>query len=855
MVDESYPGVYVEESDTSVHPIAGVATSTVGMVGVTVRGPIEAQLVTSWNDFVERFGDSVPPPEPALQEQWTLAVVDGGQWWHFGLAVKGFFDNGGTRLYVKRVVGDDQASLGVVDFVQALDAFEHFDAISIIVAPGMWSAQEQAALIAQCEARGRCFALLDAPAGADGTQARTFRSQRHSRFAALYFPWIEVLDPRTARNAVVPAAAHVAGVYARVDRERGVFRTPSSETVHGVASLAHDVSFVEAEALGHESINTLCTLAGKIEACGARTLSGGEWSYVSVRRLLIFIEESIAQGTRWVVFEPNAEPLWAQLRRSIVDFLLNLWRAGGLAGSTAEEAFFVHCDRTTMTQDDIDQGRLVCEVGVAPLRPSEFVIVRIGQWTADRKEPRDVADDDRLIEPPFVRCESTADYALLREAIGPARRVGTLVLVSGEDQKGRAAAGYSLARLADLSFHRIDLSRVVSKYIADTQRNLDRIFDAAAKRDVVLFFDEADALFGNRSEVRAGRGRYTNLEVAYLLQRLESFTGVAMLTTNGHTDVPAAIRRFARYRVETQAIIDTNLSLPDLSSAVDLEVVATNLHAIQTLYFAAMLEELALFRVVDRLVELFTQGQLPLGRGEAATRLSQYFKRSPNRLSEAERRAFYARVFGIAGGEGGTTPNREFATLWLRFLSGVAAWVPPGDNDALRTGGRDVAINLSLHGGGLSLYAANELAETLRDASAILADPEVRAAYGARDMWQVIDQVATLELGGARQAARYRAMATAGAVVIAWLATHLDRLATLSTDAVLELSGPPSASNGQALSQPGDADLVAACINWLAAAPTSATDVDESSVGAEALLAAVPGDFHSVVTALLAMRA
>jgi hypothetical protein len=589
--------------------------------------------------------------------------------------------------------------------------------------------------------------------------------------------------------------------------------------LHGVESLAVDVTDAEAQRLGHDGINTLRPLGGTIKVWGARTLSSGEWGYVNVRRLFVFIEESIANGTRWVVFEPNDEPLWTKLRRSVLQFLLNVWKAGGLAGSTPDQAFFVRCDRTTMTQDDLDQGRLVCEVGVAPVRPAEFIIMRIGQWTADCKGQCDAADDGRLIDPPY--CESIADCALLREAIGPERRVGMLVLVTGPDRNARTAAARELARLAQLSLHRIDLSRVVSKYIAETEKNLDRIFDAAARSDVLLFFDEADALFGRRTEVRDARARYANIEVAYLLQRIEAFAGVVTLATNRRSDLPAAVRRFARFGVEAaQSVSETAISLPDLSSAVHLEIVATNLRAIQALYVAAMLEELALFRVVDRLVELFMRGQLPLGASDAGTLLSQYFRSGANRLSEAQRRELYARVLGIPAGDDGSTPNRDFDALWMRFVSAVASFVPPRDDDSLRTAARELTINLSLHGCALSLYAANELAETVRDAVGIVDDPDVRAAYGARDMWQVIDQVATLELGGARNTARYRTMADAGAVVIAWLATNLERVAPSSTGAVLEVSESPRASDcrlsPQALSEPTDADLVIACEDWLA---------------------------------------
>jgi uncharacterized protein len=857
MVDKSYPGVYVEEFDAGAHRIAGVDTSTVGMVGVTGRGPIEVQLVTSWQEFTERFGDSVTAPEPAVRAQWTLDAVDGGEWWHFRFAVKGFFDNGGERLYVKRVVADDPASLCADDFVNTIDAFERFDVISIVVAPGMWSAQVQAALIAQCEARGRCFAVLDAPAGADIEQLRIFRAQRHSRFAALYYPWVDVLDPRAAQRVVVPPSAHIAGVYARVDRERGVFMAPANQTVRGIEALAHEVTHAEAETLGREGINTLHTLAGTIAVWGARTLSDGEWHYVNVRRLLVFIEESIAKGTRWVVFEPNGEPLWAELRRCVLQFLLNLWRAGGLAGSTPEQAFFVRCDPTTMTQDDIDQGRLVCEVGVAPLQPTEFVFLRIGQWTAEHKGAPDAAPNDALIDPPYVACVSIADCALLREAIARPRRVGMLVVVNGADRNARATAARELARLAQLSFHQIDLSRVVSKYVGETMKNLDRIFDAAATSDVALFFDETDALFGRRGEVKDARDRYPTIGVAYLLQRIEAFAGIVMLATNRRTGAPAAVRRLAKLGVEApQTVIETTPSLPDLSSAVDLEVVATNLRAIQALYFAAMLERLALFQVVDRLVELFMQGQLTLGATDARTRLSEYGKRRADRLSEAQRRELYARVFGVAGGAASTPSNHEFDTLWIRFVSAVASWAPPGDNGALRTAARELATNLSLHGNALSLYVAKELAETVRDAIDIVCDPDVRAVYGARDAWQLIDQVATLELGGARNAVRYWTTAAAGAVVIAWLAKHLERLTPSFTVAMLELSESPSASNcrlgPQALSQPSDADLVIACANWLAVAAASPTEVNGAPARAEVPFAGVPGDFPAFVAALLA---
>jgi hypothetical protein len=787
------------------HTISGVDTRTAGMVGVTDRGAVETQLVTSYDEFIQLFGPSAAAPSPELQAQWTVDSADGGQWWHLGYAVRGFFENGGERLYVKRVVCSDVAMLRTADFVTALDAFERFDAVSIVLAPGIWSTQVQAALIAKCEASGRCFAVLDAPTGMDVEQVVDFRAARHSSYAALYYPWVEMLDTLTSQRVTVPPSGHVAGIYARVDREHGVFKAPANE-IHGIERLAREVTREEAETLNREAIDTLRTFSGLAKVWGAHTLADGDWKYVSVRRLSIFIERSIYEGTQWVVFEPNGEPLWASVRSSVADFLLTVWRQGGLFGSTPDKAFFVRCDRTTMTQDDIDQGRLVCEVGIAPVRPAEFVIIRIGQWTADHDSTSDASDDGES-DPPHVRYETINDCAPLREAIGPERRVGTLLLVTGTNRKGRVGVAQSLASMSDLALHRIDLSGIVSKYIDETERNLDRIFDAAQASDVVRFFDAADALFGKRTDVEDSHDRYASVEVGYLLQRMETFEGLAILATNSRSDFTARIRRFARFEVEApQTGVEATASLPDLESAIDREVTAINLRAIGALYSAAMLEELGLFRVVDRLVELFEAGQLPLGATRAGTQLSHYWERRVSRLSEAERRDLYARAFGLPGGDGDTTPNREFSDLWIRFVSAVASTEPrqPADNDSLETAAREVVENLSVHGSPLSLYVATELGETIRDAIAILGDTDIRAAFGARDTWQVIDRVATLELGGARNTSRYSTMATAGAAVIAWLATHLDRLAPKS----------------------GDTELATACASWLAVAGESSGDVD-----------------------------
>ncbi len=524
MTNHSPNGVYIAESGADPHAITGVDVNTAGMVGVGGGGPVESQLLAGYEQFITVFGAALASPAPEIRTRWIDDAVDGGQWWHLDVAVRAFFDNGGERLYVKGVICSDAASLRVDDFVTAIDAFEHFDAVSILLAPGLWSLEVHAALIAKCETSGRCFAVLDPPADADVARVRTFRAQRHSRFAALYFPWLEVIDVRTSERIALPPSPAVAGMYARVDRERGVFKAPANEVLRGVESVARAISHADAEALNREGINTIRAPGNAVKVWGARTLSDSEWKYVNVRRLLAYIEESIQKGTRWVVFEPNDEPLWISLRRSVLDFLSSLWRAGALAGSKEDEAFFVRCDRTTMTQHDIDRGRLVCEVGVSPLRPSEFFVLRIGQWTADRPSA-DTDGGGATNDPPFLSFDRIAHCAALREAIRSSRRAGVLVLASATSAGARREVADALAKLSQLPLHRVDLSRVVSKYIGETEKNLERIFDAADGHAAVLFFDEADALFAKRSEVTDSHDRYANIETAYLASAGRSVPG------------------------------------------------------------------------------------------------------------------------------------------------------------------------------------------------------------------------------------------------------------------------------------------------------------------------------------------
>lgn len=270
---------------------------------------------------------------------------------------------------------------------KALTAFTEIDDISIVYVPNAQGvAGLPGAVITHCENLRDRFAVLDAAQGST-VGALNPRSANESKYAAFYYPWLKVIDPEAGVERLVPPGGHVTGIYARSDTERGVHKAPANEKVNGAVDLEFQVTKGEQDVLNPLGVNVIRAFPGRgIRVWGARTLSSDAlWKYVNVRRLFLYLEESIQDGTQWVVFEPNDIPLWARVRQSISQFLVGVWRSGALAGATPEEAFFVKCDRSTMTQDDIDNGRLICVIGVAPVKPAEFVIFRIAQWTAGAK--------------------------------------------------------------------------------------------------------------------------------------------------------------------------------------------------------------------------------------------------------------------------------------------------------------------------------------------------------------------------------------------------------------------------------------------------------------------------------------
>lgn len=290
--------------------------------------------------------------------------------------------------------GDDGGDLQEIDFLgdpadepgakRGLDAFNEIDEISLLCCPdehAFGNTTVTQALINQSELRKDRFAIISSIEKPPRPGLHTI--DFNSKYAAYYYPWLFVINPTNGKKVPIPPAGHVAGIYARSDTERGVHKDPANEVIRNIDSLQVQLSNDQQALLNPIGINALRYFrgAGNLVWGGRTTSRDPDWKYINVRRLFIFIEKSIERATQWVVFEINDEPLWARVRRSISDFLTRLWMDGMLQGRTREEAYFVRCDRTTMTQSDIDNGRLICIIGIAPVKPAEFVIFRIGQWS------------------------------------------------------------------------------------------------------------------------------------------------------------------------------------------------------------------------------------------------------------------------------------------------------------------------------------------------------------------------------------------------------------------------------------------------------------------------------------------
>jgi phage tail sheath protein FI len=256
---------------------------------------------------------------------------------------------------------------------------EQVNDISIVCVPKEMEGLNDA-VVAHCEKMNDRFAILQSKENDESVEK--LMPPLDSKCAAFYYPWIKVIDPLTQSKKLVPPCGHIAGVYARSDTQRGVHKAPANEALRGAVELQFRIGKPQQDILNPRGVNCIRVFPGRgIRVWGARTVSSDPiWKYINIRRLFLYIGESVEQGTQWVVFEPSNERLWARVKQTVTQFLLGVWRTGALMGSSQGEAFFVRCDRSTMTQDDIDNGRLVCVIGVASTKPAEFVILRVAQW-------------------------------------------------------------------------------------------------------------------------------------------------------------------------------------------------------------------------------------------------------------------------------------------------------------------------------------------------------------------------------------------------------------------------------------------------------------------------------------------
>lgn len=296
-----------------------------------------------------------------------------------------------SRLSADDYVGDVSDRTGFA----GLEAVEE---ITMLCVPDLMSAYQQGsidldtvqavqtAMIAHCELMGDRIAILDPPPGMNAQQIKEWRVDKaryDSMYAALYWPWVQTMNPATGLLGFMPPSGHIAGIWGRNDETRGVHKAPANEIVRGAIDIEINITRNEHDLLNPNGVNVIRAFPGRgIRVWGARTLSSDPaWRYLNVRRLFNYLEESILNGTNWVVFEPNDQALWAKIRRTISAFLVMEWRAGALFGSTPDEAFYVKCDSETNPSEGIDAGQVVCEIGVAPVKPAEFVIFRLAQFS------------------------------------------------------------------------------------------------------------------------------------------------------------------------------------------------------------------------------------------------------------------------------------------------------------------------------------------------------------------------------------------------------------------------------------------------------------------------------------------
>jgi phage tail sheath protein FI len=418
MTDYGAPGVYVQEVPSGPRPITAVGTSTAAFLGIAPQSGAhlgEAVPIDNWTQFLTEY------------------AADAAEGTDLSSAVYGFFANGGGRCYVVNL-GDKGSLEGTAREPGGLQLIEAVDEVAIVAAPGYHDVASYEALLGHCEAPNQQdrVAILDPPSGLGrgdvdrltqvaqeappaphpspapntrsvGSEGRGRRGRSGSNedtaaaeqsglrprqsdggYGAFYFPWFRIRCPVSGNEISAPPSGHMAGIWARTDSSRGVHKAPANEELVGALSLEYQVSRTEQETLNPAGVNCIRFFPAEgIRVWGSRTLAdpAGEWRYINVRRLTNMLKESIADGTRWIVFEPNSDQLWSEIRRDVSAFLTRVWQDGALVGVTANDAFFVKCDAETNPPEIRDAGQVVTIIGIAAVKPAEFVVFKLMQST------------------------------------------------------------------------------------------------------------------------------------------------------------------------------------------------------------------------------------------------------------------------------------------------------------------------------------------------------------------------------------------------------------------------------------------------------------------------------------------
>ena len=348
-------------------------------VSFNVSSPLFVEKALSKSELINL---KAQPVEGAVMPIDVIKQVFGIDGDNIQITLSGGINGTAGSLTDADFIGKDEgpgSRTGIQAFLDNTD-------VNIMAVPGIVSANIQMALVSHCEKLGSRFAVLDMPMEsktvADVLQHRDIVD---SDYCAMYHPWLQVFDPLDKKDTFIPPSGSVMGIYARSDADRGVHKAPANEIVANCSGLFVNYNVAEQDLLNPKGVNLIRKFPGAgIRVWGARTASSKAlWKYINVRRLFIYLEESIKANTNWVVFEPNDVGLWSRVKRSIELFLEGIWRTGALVGASPADAFFVDIGPNTMTQDDIDNGRLICVIGVAPVKPAEFVIFRITQKTGE----------------------------------------------------------------------------------------------------------------------------------------------------------------------------------------------------------------------------------------------------------------------------------------------------------------------------------------------------------------------------------------------------------------------------------------------------------------------------------------